>query len=58
VYDASAGDISGEDEDHESSRLQRTPRLSVDSVPDTKIEQPNDVIAITTTNICDSDLHM
>ena len=33
--------------------------VSVESVPDAKIEQPNYVIVkITTTNICGSDLHM
>lgn len=33
--------------------------VSVESVPDAKIEQPNDVVVkITTTNICGSDLHM
>src|ERR1017187_9336949 len=33
--------------------------VSVDSVPDAKIEKPTDVVVkITTTNICGSDLHM
>ena len=33
--------------------------VSVENVPDARIEQPNDVIVkITTTNICGSDLHM
>ena len=33
--------------------------VSVQSVPDAKIEQPADVIVkITATNICGSDLHM
>src|ERR1019366_9538857 len=33
--------------------------VSVDSLPDAKIEKPTDVVVkITTTNICGSDLHM
>ena len=33
--------------------------VSVEEVPDPKIEQPTDVLVrITTTNICGSDLHM
>jgi hypothetical protein len=33
--------------------------VSVDKVPDAKIEKPTDVVVkITTTNICGSDLHM
>ena len=36
-----------------------TKDVSVDSVPDAKIEKPTDVVVkITTTNICGSDLHM
>src|SRR5674476_1710723 len=36
-----------------------TKNVSVDSVPDAKIEHPTDVLVkITTTNICCSDLHM
>jgi glutathione-independent formaldehyde dehydrogenase len=34
-------------------------KVSVDNVPDAKIEKPADVvIGLTTTNICGSDLHM
>lgn len=34
-------------------------KVSVDDVPDAKIEKPTDaVIRITTTNICGSDLHL
>lgn len=44
--------VSGKDQD-------RPRDVSVKSVPDAKIEQPNDVdVKITTTNICGSDLHM
>ncbi len=33
--------------------------VSVDDVPDARIEEPTDVLVrITTTNICGSDLHM
>ena len=36
-----------------------TKDVSVDIVPDAKIEKPTDVVVrITTTNICGSDLHM
>src|SRR5664280_1738128 len=46
-------------ENHESSCLHGTKDVSVDSVPDAKIEKPTDVVVkITTTNICGSDLHM
>ena len=34
-------------------------KVSIDNVPDAKIEKPTDVIVkITSTNICGSDLHM
>jgi glutathione-independent formaldehyde dehydrogenase len=34
-------------------------KVSVDEVPDAKIERPTDaLVKITTTNICGSDLHM
>src|ERR1017187_9065278 len=46
-------------ENHESSCYHGTKDVSVDSVPDAKIEKPTDVVVkITTTNICGSDLHM
>lgn len=33
--------------------------VSVEEVPDAKIERPTDVLVkMTTTNICDSDIHM
>ncbi|NDV09193.1 glutathione-dependent formaldehyde dehydrogenase, partial [Rhodococcus sp. IEGM 248] len=34
-------------------------KVSVDTVPDPKIEHPTDaIIKVTTTNICGSDLHL
>ena len=53
------GHPSSRKDPHESSRLPRPKKVSVDNVPDPKIENPTDVIIkLTTTNICGSDLHM
>ncbi|CAN5247572.1 hypothetical protein BH18ACT10_BH18ACT10_05040 [soil metagenome] len=38
---------------------QKPYKVSVEEMPDPKIEAPNDaVVRMTTTNICGSDLHM
>ena len=57
--------IEGTKEKKERRRIMKalvyhgTKDVSVDSVPDAKIEKPTDVVVkITTTNICGSDLHM